>query len=180
VSDAEPSAKEPPPKQQRLRRWALQLGLVVAVYLAVSAWREREMPSTNEPAPPFALTTLSGERVQLADLAGKTVLLHFWATWCGVCKAEISTLKTIQENLDSDEVLLTVVASNDRDEVQRFASERQLSYPILMATAELLTSYGVSAFPTNYIIDPRGRIHHKSVGLSTRLGLGARMGCAGR
>jgi peroxiredoxin len=175
-----PAPSEPkPPLWRRLRRLAVEAAIVVAVYLAVSAWRERSMPSTDEPAPAFALSTLDGQRVTLADLAGKTVLLHFWATWCGVCRAEIPELKSIYEHLDSDEAVLAVVSSNDAAEVRRFAQEHELPYPIVMATREVLSSYGVSAFPTNFIIDPKGRIRHKSVGLSTRFGLGARMSCAG-
>jgi peroxiredoxin len=170
---------EKPPLRKRARRWLLEIAIVVGVYLAISAWRERDMPPTSDPAPPFTLTSLDGRHVSLADLAGKTVLLHFWATWCGVCKLEIPTLESIHEGLDEDEVLLAVVASNDPAEVRRFASEHALEYPILMASGDILSAYGISAFPTNFIIDPAGRIRHKSVGMSTRLGLGARMSCAG-
>lgn len=178
--DPEPVKGEKPPWSRRIRRWAVEIAIVVAVYLAVSAWRERGMPPTNEPAPPFALTSLTGERVELAGLAGKTVLLHFWATWCGVCKAEIPALEAISEGLDEDEVLLTVVASDDAEEVRAFVKERGLTYPIVLAGDGVLGAYGVSAFPTNFVIDPEGRIAHRSVGLSTRLGLSLRMSCAGR
>jgi peroxiredoxin len=177
----EPTKSEPekPPLRRRVRRWVLEIAVVLGVYLAVSAWRERDMPETSDPAPPFTLTSLDGRHVSLADLAGKTVLLHFWATWCGVCKLEIPTLDSIHDGLDEDEVLLAVVASNDAAEVRRFASEHALEYPILMASGDILSAYGISAFPTNFIIDPEGRIQHKSVGMSTRLGLGTRMSCAG-
>lgn len=173
------SEREKPPLRRRARRWVLEIAVVLGVYLAVSAWRERDMPPTRDPAPPFTLTSLDGRHVSLADLAGKTVLLHFWATWCGVCKLEIPTLDSIHHGLDEDEVLLAVVASNDAAEVRSFASEHALEYPILMANSDILSAYGISAFPTNFIIDPEGLIQHKSVGMSTRLGLGARMSCAG-
>jgi peroxiredoxin len=167
------------PPRRRWRRIALEALLLLGVYFAVTAWRERDALPTDGQAPAFALTALDGSTVRLTDFAGKTVLLHFWATWCGVCKAELPMMRAIHEHLGTDEVLLAIVASDDRDEVARFATEHELRYPILFADRRLLAAYGVSAFPTNYVVTGDGRVASSTVGLSSRLGLWWRMSCAG-
>lgn len=177
---AEPAGEESdkPPLKRRARRWALELLVVLGVYFSVQGWRSRDALPSDELAPAFSLSTPDGQRVSLADFEGKRVLLHFWATWCGVCKAELPMLRAIEEGLSEDEVLLTVVASDDPSEVRTFAKERELDYPIVIGTPEVLSAYRISAFPTNYVIDSAGKIVAHTTGLSTRLGLWARMGCA--
>ncbi|HEX7768045.1 MAG TPA: TlpA disulfide reductase family protein, partial [Nitrospira sp.] len=51
-------------------------------------------------AVPFELTSLDGTRIKLSDLAGKVVLVNFWATWCGPCKEEMPSLARLQQQLD--------------------------------------------------------------------------------
>lgn len=114
----------------------------------------------------------------MADVDGKTTLIHFWATWCGVCRAEFSALNAIQRNLDSDQALLSVVADSEHPEfVRSFAKEHSLDYPILLGTDEVLERYRVQAFPTNYYVDQSGALKGTSVGLSTRWGMLLRLGC---
>lgn len=163
----------------RLRSWAVQGLLLVVVVIGVQTWQQRDLISNREPAPGFELKRLDGQRVALSEYRGKTVLVHFWATWCGVCKQELGTLNAVQQNLEPDEVLLTIVEdSDDVEHLRRFVKEHDLQYPVLLATPDVIRSYRVSAFPTNYVIDHEGRIAGKDVGMATRWGLRSRMGCA--
>jgi peroxiredoxin len=143
------------------------LGLVVAL----GAFQTRRHLRARV-APDFALSELSGGRVALADFRGKKVLLHFFATWCGVCRLELPSLRGLAQHLAPDEALVAVVEdSTDVEAVRRFAREHELTYPILLGSPEVLHAYRVSAFPTNYFVNGDGTISGSTVGLSTRLGM---------
>lgn len=171
-----PGAKtERRPLKPRLVRLGLELGLVLLVLVGVNAWQTRNHLS-RQPAPDFELSSLGGSTVSLESLRGKRVLLHFWATWCGVCKLELAGLSAVHARLGPDEALITVVAdADDREAVARFVAERELRYPVLLADERVLGQYRVSAFPTSYFIAPDGRVSSVSVGLSTRLAYRVRL-----
>ncbi|WP_338023565.1 peroxiredoxin family protein [Archangium primigenium] len=84
---------------QARRRWWGRLGmdllLLALVLTAVNAWQTRRLP-VGAPAPDFTLRGLDGQPVRLSALRGQRVVLAFWAPWCGVCKAESSTLSWLQ------------------------------------------------------------------------------------
>ena len=163
---------------RRLRRWALEGALVVAVWFGVNAWTERDLVGGG-PAPPFELRDLDGNVVSLQALRGKTVALHFWATWCGVCRQELGTLNATHDGLRRDEALYAVVAdSEDPQAVRRFVAEHGIRYPVLLGTEETLRAYRVSAFPTNYFIGADGSIRDATRGMTTRWALASRIGCS--
>jgi peroxiredoxin len=163
----------------RKYRWVAELGVVVAVYFGGTAYQGRHLVGTGTEAPAFALTALDGSAVSLDSLRGKRVLLHFWATWCGVCRQEFGALNAVQGGLSADEALITVVAdSEDPEAIRRFAKEHDLRYPILLASEDAIRDYRVSAFPTNYFIAPTGQVKAHTVGMATRLSLNARLALA--
>lgn len=128
------------------------------------------------PAPTFTLLDLSGREVALESFRNKKVLLHFFATWCGVCKVELPSVRSVHAGLAPDEVLLAI--AEDADDVvalQSFAREHDLKYPILRATPEVLRAYGVSVFPTNYYLNGDGSVDSSSAGIATRLGMELRL-----
>lgn len=176
------SPDEPKPRvpwRKRAVRIALEIALVAAVYFGVSAWQGRKLLGSSEPAPAFTLRSLDGKPVSLAELRGKRVLLHFWATWCGVCRQEHGALNAVQAGLGPDEVLLSIVAdSEDPEAIRRYAKDAGIGYPVLLADAAVVRSYRVGAFPTNYFVSKEGQITGHTVGMSTRLGMNARLGCA--
>jgi peroxiredoxin len=161
-----------------LRRWgtvALEILLVVAVFAGVSAFQTRKHLS-GVAAPEFTLVDLDGRPVSLSAYRNKKVLLHFWATWCGVCKVELPSVRSVHRNLDDDEVLLSIVEdSDDVAALRAFAREHELTYPILLGTPETLRAYRVNSFPTNYYLNGDGTVRTTTVGLSTRLGMSLRL-----
>ncbi|MDQ2644242.1 MAG: TlpA family protein disulfide reductase [Myxococcota bacterium] len=145
--------------------------MALAVFLGVSAYQTRNHVS-RQPAPEFSLLDLAGNRVSLSAYRHKKVLLHFWATWCGVCRAELPSLRSLQRSLGPDEILLTIVEdSDDAEAVRRFAREHELEYPVLLGTDDVRRAYRVRSFPTNYYVNGDGSIRTSTVGLSTRLGM---------
>lgn len=165
---------------RRFLRLGAQILLLVGVFVIAGRWQTRQhLPRKASPAPDFTLTDLQGNRVRLSDFRGKTVLLHFWATWCGVCRHEVGALNAVAESLDENEVLLTVVADGDeRDAISHFVNERGVRYPVLLGNEAVLEAYRVTMFPTNYFLDREGRIATSTVGMSSRWSLQARMGCS--
>lgn len=176
------TVEDQPQKKRALPRplrWALEIGFVVAMYFGVSAWQERKLIDQRAPAPDFRLTRLDGGSVSLADFRGKRLMIHFWATWCGVCRREHGALNAVQTDLAADEALVSIVAdSEDPEAVRRYVSETGIRYPVLLADDEVIRAYRVGAFPTNYFVGPDGTVRGHTVGMSTRWGMETRMGCA--
>lgn len=129
------------------------------------------MPSGS--APPLEGHDLEGTAVSLADYRGKPVLLHFWATWCGVCKVEQHNIDALTRDLP---VLSVASQSGDASEVAAFVREHGIAPRVVVdAESTLARRFGVHAFPATFVIDASGAIRHVEVGYTTELGLRARM-----
>lgn len=143
--------------------------------LSIRAYQRRDMPGGA--APPLAGSDLQGQPVSLADYRGKPVLLHFWATWCGVCKVEQHNIDALTRDLP---VLSVASQSGDANEVAAFVRERGIAPRVVVdEESTLARRFGVHAFPATFVIDARGAIRHVEVGYTTELGLRARMWLAG-
>ena len=150
---------------------------VVLIWTLIGAYQTRKHAGkAGTPAPDFTLLDLSGKPVSLRQFRNHKVVLHFFATWCGVCKVELPSVRRVHERLDSDEVLLAIVEDGDDVEaVRRFAREHDMTYPILRATPEVLRAYAVSAYPTNYYLNGDGSVDSSSQGLQTFAGMTLRL-----
>jgi thiol-disulfide isomerase/thioredoxin len=122
-----------------------------------------------KPAPAFTLKDLEGRDISPASLRGKVVIVNFWATWCGPCRAEIPDLVALQAKYK--DTLQIIGISEDEagvEVVKRFAAEHKVNYPVAMVTPDVEKLFpGISALPTSYIIDRESRIVQKHVGMLT-------------
>jgi thiol-disulfide isomerase/thioredoxin len=120
-----------------------------------------------DPAPDFQLTGLDGRPVTLASSKGKVILLNFWATWCGPCRAEIPDLVELQNKYkDRLQILGLVVDDDDQDTIKKFVTEFSINYPVALATDDLRIQYGgIPALPTSFVLDSEGRVVQKHEGL---------------
>jgi thiol-disulfide isomerase/thioredoxin len=142
------------------------------VPVLVSAEQSGEQPTIRfvrnpDPAPDFKLTSLDGKPVTLAGSHGKVILLNFWATWCGPCRAEIPDLIELQNKYkDRLQILGLVVDDDDRDAIKDFVEKFGISYPVAIASDDIRLKYGgIAALPTSFVLDAEGRIVQKHEGL---------------
>ena len=118
-------------------------------------------------APDFTLTDQYGNTHTLSDYKGKTVFLNFWATWCGPCKSEMPDVQALYEAYDEnagDLVVLGVanpgIQDVSQDEVEQFLTDHGYTFPVLMdTTGQVFAYYGISAFPTTFMIDANGNVY---------------------
>ena len=155
------------------KRWLLNGAIILAVFLAVSAWQGKDLVSNQVPAPLFRLPALSGDSVALEDFQGKRVLLYFFAPWCKVCDFSIGNLNWVRKLRSEDSAALLAVALSydDLQSVNSFVERNSLDVPVLLGTPELFKSYRIRAFPTVYTVNKSGEIDGSTVGYATTLGL---------
>ncbi len=132
---------------------------------------KREM--IEEDAPDFTLTDLDGKEVTLSDLKGKTVIVDFWASWCGPCKKSFPGMKKTVEKFANDnsvEFLFVNTWENVEDKkanAEKFIKENNYPFHVLLDSENrVVEEYKVQGIPTKFIIDKNGKIRFKSVGFS--------------
>ena len=158
-------------------------GTISADLAAVSGTTAQEEPAAEQeaasgaqeeseeipaiPAPDFTLTDQYGESHTLSDYQGQTVFLNFWATWCGPCKMEMPDIQALYEAWDEnagDLVVLGVAGPNigregSAEDIAAFLEENDYTYPVVMDdTGALFYQYGISAYPTTFMIDTEGNV----------------------
>jgi thiol-disulfide isomerase/thioredoxin len=119
-------------------------------------------------APDFTLTNIAGEDVSLSDYRGKVVIVDFWATWCPPCRRGIPDLILIQNEYKNKVVVIGISLdqANTKAGVPEFAKRMGINYPIVYFNDKVINDFGgVAAIPTTFIIDQKGNIVKKMVGL---------------
>ncbi len=117
-------------------------------------------PAVDHPAPDFTLTRLdTDEPVSLNDLRGKPVILNFWATWCGPCRAEMPALQAAYERYGEDLLVIGVDQGEEETVVGPFLDEFGISFPILLdGDMAVGRDYRIMGLPTTFFIDSQGII----------------------
>ncbi len=115
----------------------------------------------GNPAPPFTLKDPDGRTVRLADLAGRVVVLDFWATWCGPCLKASAELEALHRKYrDRGVVVVGISVDTGGDaagKVKAFAAAQKLGYLLLLDDNSVKKAYGVTRIPSTFILD-RGLI----------------------
>lgn len=144
---------------------------LAAVVLAAALWAQSAQPTvylfkTPRPVPSLNVTTLNGQRISLAALRGKVVLLNFWATWCGPCREEIPEFEQLQrEYAGKLQVIGMSVDELPAAEVAKKAAALGINYPVAMASNAVQQRFGpINSIPVTWVIDPQGQLQQRNHG----------------
>lgn len=122
----------------------------------------------DKKAADFNLKTLDGKNVKLSDYRGKIVIIDFWATWCPPCRKGIPDLISLQEEYKKDLVVIGISLDqqNTIKDLKPFIENYKINYPVVLGDEKVVKDYGgISAIPTSFIIDQKGNIVDKHIGL---------------
>ncbi len=109
---------------------------------------------------------------------GKPLVIHFWASWCRVCKMEADNIERISKKYN---VLTIAVNSGDNASVKAYMKKRDLTFKVLNdVDSTWAKKFKVEAFPTTFIYDSKGELKFTEVGYTTTAGLLTRISIAER
>jgi len=164
-----------PAKQSRSRIWlrrGVELVAVIAIFAAVRAWQHRDVASGA--ALPLAGSLIDGKPFSLSSPRTQPVLVHFWATWCPICRAEQGSIESLTH--DHPGVITVAMQSGSRDKVAQFMRDESLSFPVVNdPDGRIAAAWGVRAVPASFIVDADGRIRFVEIGYTTEIGLRLRL-----
>jgi peroxiredoxin len=156
-------------KKRFFKELFLTIFTLFIVSLAVNYIRS---PKTYKTIPDLKLLSIDGKEINLRDNNGKPTVIHFWATWCPVCKMEATNFNSLM----GEDINLITVAVKSKDLV-RFIERKDLSYTIIDdIDGEVAEKFNIEVFPTTLIYNANGELEFSEVGYTTTIGLKARLG----
>jgi len=149
----------------------LNVIVIVLVLLLLKVYGQRGVVEGE--APGIAGQLVDGQQVELSQYRGAPVLVHFWASWCGICRLEEGGIDAIAR----DYPVITVAMQSGRDdEIRGYLQKQGLSFPTLAdPQGEIASEYGIKGVPASFIVDAKGSIRFVEVGYTTETGLRLRL-----
>jgi peroxiredoxin len=143
---------KPKPDDEQIRNLALQMG-------NSTEWR-------GAIAPDFQVQTTRGETFRLSENVGKKIIvLNFFATWCGPCRAEMPELNSYFNQHKGESFLLMGIDSEETpDRVEAFLNDLKVDFPAAIDSGPIQKQYGVTAFPTTVLIGVDGKVQFYEAG----------------
>ena len=123
-------------------------------------------PLIGQPAPAWSYTTLDGEELSSADLAGRPYVVNFWASWCAPCVDEHSVLSAAWDQHSDDLAMIGVLYSDSRDNAESFLDRYgRAGYPTVVDdSGALAIDFGVVGPPETFFVDADGVVREKQTG----------------
>ena len=143
-----------------MMRRSLCLPVVAACVFASVVHAQAIAPWEGGATPALRAKTIAGRELRLADYAGRTVLVNFWATWCAPCVAEMPALQRLRDRLGVANV--DVIAVNFQENAARiapFVERLNLSFPVVRDhDGSLRAAWHVTVFPSTFVVTPDQRV----------------------
>jgi cytochrome c biogenesis protein CcmG, thiol:disulfide interchange protein DsbE len=115
-------------------------------------------PSVMDP-PEFSGLTADGQKVSLAGLSGRVVLVNFWATWCLECRSEMPVFERLYREFSVQGLAVVGINARERTStIREYAKGLALTFPLILdPKGTINTTYGVIGLPTTFVIGRDGR-----------------------
>lgn len=160
---------------KRWKRWGIEVVILLAVAVGVTLWQNRGLAAG--PAPGLVGLRTDGILYKLgaggAAPDGRSRLVAFWATWCGVCRAEAGNVEAVARDWP---VVSVAMQSGERAEVANYLAAKGLELPAVDDDdGDISKAWGVRVVPTHFVLDPAGNIRFRVVGYATEWGLRLRL-----
>jgi peroxiredoxin len=164
-----------------LKMWQVAAIAVLLAFTIFITWRVKRLEKSvlsrtaaslmiSKSAPEFTLAALNGDTVSLADYRGKkTVVVSYWASWCGPCKVELPELREFYKRYhkaDANFEILAISIDEQKADAEQYAAAEKLPFPVLFdPQSKTAEAYSVEGIPTLFVIDQDGKIVHAHAGL---------------
>jgi thiol-disulfide isomerase/thioredoxin len=115
----------------------------------------------------FTVKNLKGEKFQFDQYKGKVIFLNLWATWCGPCRAEMSSIQKLYDGVGNDSiafVMLSLDEDKNQYKVEKYVKDKAFTFPVFLPSGYLTEQLNVPGIPTTFIIDKKGKVISKEVG----------------
>jgi len=161
---------------QKLKHYAKEIVLFLITMTIlmnlISLYKSSDL--NKEPLNLVNITLIDGTEYTYNN--DKPILIHFWATWCPVCKVEAPNIETISKNYE----VLTIVVKSEKDEVIKYMKENNLTYNVVVDESEsLATEFNIAVYPTTFVYNKDKKLVFSEVGYTSTFGMWIRMLWAG-
>lgn len=157
--------------KKRPVKWLLEITIFLLVYLAARSWMQRDMVAG--PLPEVKGISLTAEQIDISTKLERPLLLHFWASWCRICRFEQDSIQSISQEY---QVVTVAMQSGSDDEVRKFLKDNNLSFTVINDEEGLLSKrFGIQGVPASFIINKQGEIAYTEVGYTSAWGLRFRL-----
>ncbi|NYT28222.1 MAG: redoxin domain-containing protein [Candidatus Thiodubiliella endoseptemdiera] len=158
------------------RKTIMQFMMVILAIFVIRAWQQQDLSVGMVPS--FTSQTLSGQVVNSNPLPDQAMLIHFWATWCSICRLENDNIQALSKDY---KVLNIAMQSGTNAELKKYANKHNMRLDNIINdnSGSLAKLFGVRATPSSFFINTKGKIQFVEVGYVTTWGYKLRLWWAG-
>jgi len=156
---------------QILRNLLGFFALFTIISYTINYFRAPKLESNEVPT--INTTLVDGSSFSTIDAKSKPLMIHFWGTWCPICKQEAGNIASVSQRYN---VITIAVNSGSNSNIKEWLKKEGVSYPVINDTdGSLAKKFNVTVYPTSFIYDSNGNLSFTETGYTTTAGLFARM-----